>query len=66
MEDLEPELDDILDIAELIEGRDSTDAWRNLEYLTQGLKEKVQAITHVCLLESTPHERKYINYLNKR
>ena len=38
----------ILDLDELIEGRNTTDAWRNLEYLTQGLKEKVQAITYVC------------------
>ena len=40
MEDFEPELDDILDLNELIEGRDATDTWRNLEYLTQGLKRK--------------------------
>ena len=40
MEDLEPELDDILDLDELIEGRNTTDTWTNLEYLTQGLEKK--------------------------
>ena len=40
MEDLEPELDDILDLDELIEGRDTTDTWTSLKYLTQGFKRK--------------------------
>ena len=65
-EDLEPELDDILDIDELIEGRNTTDAWRNLEYLTQGLKRKSASNNLRVSIRYMPHEKKYINYLNKR
>lgn len=63
MGDLEPELDDILDIAELIEGRNITDTWRNLKYLTQGLKRKSASNNARVPIQNTPHERQYIDYL---
>ena len=65
MEDLEPELNDILDLNELIEGRDATDTWKSLEYLTQGLKRKSAMNSARVPIEYTPHEKQYIKYLNK-
>ena len=64
MEDLEPELNDILDIDELIEGRNPASTWKGLEYLTQGLKRK-NVFNHTLIpIENTLHEKRYINYLN--
>ena len=65
MEDLEPELDDILDLDELIEGRDATDTWTNLKYLTEGHKRKSEINSARVPIKGTKHERHYINYLNK-
>jgi hypothetical protein len=65
MEDLDPELDKILDLDELIEGRNTTDAWKNLEYLTQGLKRKSASNNARVPIIGTEHEKQYIDYLNK-
>lgn len=65
MEDLEPELDDILDIDELVEGRDTTDTWTSLKYLTQGLERKSKSNHKLVPIRKTSHEIQYINYLNK-
>jgi hypothetical protein len=65
MEDLEPELDDILDLDELIEGRNATDTWKNLEYLTQGLERISKSNRSRQPIKGTEHEKQYIDYLNK-
>jgi hypothetical protein len=64
MEDLEPELNDVLDLDELIERRNSTDTWKNLQRFTEGLKRKSASNKAYIPIENTPHERYYINYLN--
>jgi len=63
-EDLEPELDDVLDIDELTEGRDSTDTWTSLENLTKGIKRKSPFSSTKVPIKYTDHERHYIDYLN--
>ena len=67
MEDLDPELGDvdILDLDELVEGRDATDTWTSLKYLTQGLERKSKSNHKLVPIKRTEHEIQYINYLNK-
>ena len=67
MEDLEPELGDIelLDINELVEGRDVADNWKSLEYLTQGFKRKSISNHKLVPIEGTVHEKHYIKYLKQ-
>ncbi|HSF49793.1 MAG TPA: hypothetical protein VLA74_03455, partial [Nitrososphaeraceae archaeon] len=57
-------LDDILDLDELIEGRNTTDTWKNLKRFTEGLKRKSASNKAYIPIENTPHERHYIDYLN--
>ena len=65
MEDLDPEFGgvDILDLDELIEGRDTTDTWKSLEYLTKGQERKSKSNHTLVPIRNTSHERQYINYL---
>ncbi|HJT83414.1 MAG TPA: hypothetical protein VJ697_02935, partial [Nitrososphaeraceae archaeon] len=65
IDDLEPELDDVLDLEILIEGRNATDTWISLEYLTHYLKRKSSTNHKLVHIKGTPHEKRYINYLNR-
>jgi hypothetical protein len=63
MDDLDPELDHVLDLDELKEGRSKTDTHTSLEYLTQGLERKSRNNHKLVPIKGTKHERQYINYL---
>ena len=68
MEDLDPELGEVelLDIEELVEGRNATDTWTSLKYLTQGFERKSKGNHTLVPIKGTRHERDFINYLNQR
>jgi hypothetical protein len=68
MEDLDPELGEVelLDIKELVEGRNTTDTWRSLKYLTEGLERKSKGNHTLVSIKRTVHETDFINYLNKK
>jgi hypothetical protein len=68
MEDLDPEFGEVelLDLEELVEGRNATDTWTSLYYLTKEFERESKGNHTLVRIKGTKHEKEFIKYLNQK